>query len=83
MMSCLYNLHEHIVYDFELVDHNDEQACAINHIKTLKANDLVIFDRGYFSYFMFYTVLQHNVDGVADIILTHLTGETLWKKLKK
>ncbi len=67
MMSCLYNLHEQLVYDFELVDHNDERACAINHLKTLKENDLVIFDRGYFSYFMFYTVLQNNVEAVFRV----------------
>ena len=64
MMSCLYNLHEQLVYDFELVDHNDERSCAINHLKVLKANDLVIFDRGYFSYFMFYSMVQNNVDAV-------------------
>lgn len=67
MMSCLYNLHEQLVYDFELVDHNDERACAINHLKVLKANDLVIFDRGYFSYFMFYTMLQNNIDAVFRV----------------
>ena len=64
MMSCLYNLHEQLVYDFELVDHNDERSCAINHLKVLKSNDLVIYDRGYFSYFMFYTMLQNNIDAV-------------------
>ena len=67
MMSCLYNLHEQLVYDFELVDHNDERSCAINHFKTLKANDLVILDRGYFSYFMFYSVLQNNIDAVFRV----------------
>jgi hypothetical protein len=67
MMSCLYNLHEQLVYDFELVDHNDERSCAINHLKTLNANDLVIFDRGYFSYFMFYSVVQNNIDAVFRV----------------
>lgn len=64
MMSCLYNLHEQLVYDFELVEHNDERSCAINHLKVLKPNDLVIFDRGYFSYFLFYTVLQNNINAI-------------------
>ena len=67
MMSCLYNLHEKLVYDFDLVDHNDERSCAINHLKILKPNDLVVFDRGYFSYLMFYSVLQNNIDGVFRI----------------
>lgn len=67
MMSCLYNLHERLIYDFELVAHNDERGCAINHLKVLKANDLVIFDRGYFSYFMFHTVLQSGINAVFRV----------------
>ena len=67
MMSCLYNLHEQIAYDFELVTHNDERSCAIDHLKKLTVNDLVIFDRGYFSYLMLHMVIMHNVQAVFRI----------------
>lgn len=74
MMSCLYNLHEQIPYDFELVPHNDERSCAIEHFKKLDANDLVIFDRGYFSYLMLYTVMKHNLHAVFRIQTGNING---------
>ncbi len=67
MMSCLYNLHEQIAYDFDLVSHNDERACAIEHLKHLAIDDLVIFDRGYFSYLMLHLVMEHKVHAVFRI----------------
>jgi len=63
-MSCLYNLQEQIVYDFELVSHGDERSCAIEHLKHLRSGDLVIFDRGYFSYLMLYRVMELKLHAV-------------------
>lgn len=75
MMSCLYNLHEKIVYDFELVPHNDERSCAIEHFKKLNPNDLVIFDRGYFSYLMLYMVMYNNIHAVFRIQTGNVNGK--------
>ena len=75
MMSCLYHLHEQIAYDFELVAHNDERACAIEHLKKLEVNDLVIFDRGYFSYLMLYLVVEHNLHAVFRIQTGNVNGK--------
>ena len=64
MVSCLYNLQEQLVYDFELVPHNDERCCVSGHLARLERGDLIIFDRGYFSYLMLHQVLssgQHAV----------------------
>ena len=63
-MSCLYNLQEQIVYDFELVSHGDERSCAIEHLKHLCSGDLVIFDRGYFSYLMLYQIVELKLHAV-------------------
>lgn len=63
-MSCIYNLQEQIVHDFSFGSNADERACALDHFKHINAGDLVIFDRGYFSYFMFYMALQSNIHAV-------------------
>lgn len=64
MMSCMYNLQEQITYDFELVSHNDERSCALEHLKYLSGDDLVIFDRGYFSYLMLYSIIERGLHAV-------------------
>ena len=64
MFSCMYNLQEQLVYDFELVPHGDERGCAIEHLKKLNHGDLVIFDRGYFSYLMLYTAINLKINVV-------------------
>ncbi|WLI10770.1 MULTISPECIES: transposase [Pseudomonas] len=64
MVSGLYNLQEQLIYDFELVPHNDERRCVPEHLAKLEPGDLVIFDRGYFSYLILHQVLtsgQHAV----------------------
>lgn len=64
MMSCMYNLQEQIVYDIELVSHGDERSCALAHLTRLSDGDLVIFDRGYFSYLMLYKTMELNLHAV-------------------
>lgn len=64
MMSCIYNLQEQVVYDFEFVSHGDERACALEHLKCLNHDDLVIFDRGYFSYLMFHRAVELKLHAV-------------------
>jgi hypothetical protein len=57
MVSCLYNLQEQLVYDFELVPHADERRCVPEPLAKLERGDLIIFDRGYFSYLILHQVL--------------------------
>ena len=64
LVSCLYQLKSKIPYSFELAAHYNERTLALSHLKTLSPNDLVIYDRGYFSYAMLYYHLQANVDAV-------------------
>ena len=64
LLSCLYQLKSKIPYDFDLVNHGNERTCALAHLKTLQANDVVVYDRGYFSYAMLY---YHSQAGVYPI----------------
>ena len=64
LMSCLYNLQEKVVYDFSFVNHMNERLCALEHIKLLGKKDIVVFDRGYFSYLLLYKILEQGVQGI-------------------
>jgi len=57
LISSLYQLKSQIPYDFDLVSHGNERTLARNHLKALKQDDVVVYDRGYFSYAMLY---HHN-----------------------
>jgi hypothetical protein len=64
LVSCLYQLKSKIPYDFDLVNHGNERQCALAHLKTLSTGDVVVYDRGYFSYAMLY---YHLLSGVHPI----------------
>ena len=54
LVSCLYQLKSRIPVDFDLVNRGDERKCALSHLRSLKQNDVVVYDRGYFSYAVLY-----------------------------
>lgn len=64
LLSCLYQLSSTIPYDFELIKEIDERQCARNHLKQLQANDVVVYDRGYYSYEMLH---DHTILGIHAI----------------
>lgn len=52
LLSCLYQLKSKIPIDFDLVSHGDERKLALSHLASVSENDVVVYDRGYFSYTM-------------------------------
>ncbi|MCP4285606.1 MAG: IS4 family transposase, partial [Gammaproteobacteria bacterium] len=62
LVSCLYQLKSQIPHDFELASHLDERREALAHLKTLRPEDVVVYDRGYFSYAMLYAHQSVGVD---------------------
>jgi len=64
LVSCLYQLKSKIPYDFDLVKHGDERKCAFLHLTSLKETDIVVYDRGYFSYAMLYYHVKSNINPV-------------------
>ena len=64
LLSCMYNLQEKVIYDCDFFSHMNERLCALEHMKILGNKDIMIFDRGYFSYLLFYQLLEHNVQGI-------------------
>jgi hypothetical protein len=64
LVSCLYQLRSKIPIDFDLVPYPDERKIALTHLKSLVENDVVVYDRGYFSYAMLY---EHALRGIYSI----------------
>ena len=62
LVSCLYQLKSQIPHDFDLASHLDERRMALVHLKTLRSGDVVVYDRGYFSYAMLYAHQRAGVD---------------------
>jgi hypothetical protein len=64
LLSCLYDVLSKTVYDFDFVAHMNERTCVTEHLKVLEANDLVILDRGYFSYFLLHEFHQKEIHAI-------------------
>ena len=64
LVSCLYQLKSQIPHDFDLASHMNERLMALAHLETLRPGDVVVYDRGYFSYAM---LNAHQTAGV-DVI---------------
>jgi len=61
LLSCLYQLKAKIPHDFDRVNHGDERRCALRHLKSISEDDVVVYDRGYFSYAMLYYHIQAGI----------------------
>ncbi len=58
LVSCLYRLQDKIPHDVALAPGGDERALARHHSRLLQPEDIVVYDRGYFSR----ALLAHHVD---------------------
>ena len=50
LVSCLVQLRCGQPIDFDLYAHENERSAALEHLDALCANDVVVYDRGYYSY---------------------------------
>ena len=64
LLSCLYQLKSKLPMDFHLTAQADERALARRHLATLGENDVVVYDRGYFSYALLF---EHRQRGIHPI----------------
>ena len=48
LLSCLYQ--SRLPVDFDLCPHNNERTAALAHLKALQASDVIVYDRGYYSF---------------------------------
>ena len=71
LLSCAYNVKTGIPYHFEMTSHKNERFCAAAHLKSMKEGDVVVYDRGYFSYALLYYHLRAGIHGIFRIKSTH------------
>lgn len=64
LVSCLYQLKSKLPVDFDLASHLDERVMALNHLRVLNQDDVVVYDRGYFSYYMLHS---HHHKGIHAV----------------
>ncbi len=64
LLSCLYQLKSQMPFDFDLVSHANERSCAQRHLQVLEKGDVVVYDRGYFSYIMLHQHFESQIHAV-------------------
>ncbi len=64
LLSCLYQLKQQIPVDYSLVNHGDERRVALTHLDALSENDVVVYDRGYYSYATLYEHKKRNIQSI-------------------
>jgi len=74
LLSCLYEIRSRLPYDFDVVAHSDERMCARRHLNVLKENDVVVYDRGYYSYAMLH---QHYQAGIHAVFRLQESSSTV------
>ena len=64
LVSCLYRLQSRLPVDFDLHAHGNEREAALSHLNVLSANDVVVYDRGYYAYEMLHA---HAIRGLHAV----------------
>ena len=58
LASCLYRLDTRVPVDFSLSANACERTAALGHLRALAPNDVVVFDRGYFSFELLHAIIR-------------------------
>ncbi len=64
LLSSLYNLKTKIVHDFSFGSSWNERTEALAHLEKLRPTDVVVYDRGYFSYALLHEHLEKRIDAI-------------------
>ena len=64
LLSCLYQLKSQLPFDFDLTSHANERLSAMRHLRVLEADDVVVYDRGYFSYVLLHRHAQTGIHAI-------------------
>jgi len=67
LMSTLYHLDSGLIYDGTLTADRDERGCLLVHMESLSCGDVLVLDRGYFSYFMLHQAQEKGLHLVCRL----------------
>ena len=80
LVSCLYRVDDRVAVDFELMAHGDERKGACAHLKRVRAGEVVVYDRGYFSFDLLHQHVSRGIDCIFR--LKRNTNDVLKKFIK-
>ena len=63
-VSCLYELKSKIPIGFDLAKQGDERAMTLSHLNSLSEIDVVVYERGYYSYNMLHEHMKRRIHPV-------------------
>jgi hypothetical protein len=61
LMSTLYHLGDGLIYDCLLSANKSERHCLISQMDALSKEDVLVLDRGYFSYLLLYLAIEKGI----------------------
>ncbi len=67
MVSILYRLHDGTPVDFDLFDQRSERTAAFTHLDHATESDVIVYDRGYYSFAMALAHLERGLHFVFRI----------------
>ena len=67
LLSCLYQIGRRLPRDFSLHAHLDERRAAQQHLAALGPGDLVVYDRGYYSFKLLRVHSERQVEAVFRV----------------
>ena len=74
LLSCLYQVKSQLPFDFNLVAHLNERTCAEQHLQRLEKNDVVVYDRGYYSYLMLHRHFESKIQAIFRLQKSNSTA---------
>jgi len=78
VMSALYHLESGLIYDFLLTPERNERHSLIKQMNALSPGDVLVLDRGYFSYLVLHQATERNIH-----LICRLQFGTMNKAIKK
>ena len=64
LLSCLFQLRARLPVDFGLHAHGDERRAALAHLSCLAPGDVVVYDRGYYSFRLLHAHAERGLHAV-------------------
>lgn len=61
LMSTLYHLGSGLIYDGILTSDKGERICLLSHMERLSSGDVLVLDRGYFSYLILVKAIEKGI----------------------
>lgn len=81
LISTIYNLGSGLVHDCLLSTDKSERHCLISQMDGLSQGDILVLDRGYFSYLILYQATEKNIHLICRLQSGAMNKaiETFWK----